>query len=147
MHLQSLQDVAFALAEERSLDRILQRVVQGLTGEGLALARVWLIDTGDICAACPLRDECHDRMRCLHLVASAGRSIDGTEDWSRLTGDFRRIPLDARKVGHIGRTGSSVLIRDLNQDERWMARPDWVAREGIRSFAGHPLVFRGEILG
>jgi transcriptional regulator with GAF, ATPase, and Fis domain len=73
--------------------------------------------------------------------------LDGTEDWSRLTGDFRRIPLNARKVGHIGATGSSVLLREIGSDGRWQPDAGWVARESIRSFAGHPLVFRGEILG
>jgi transcriptional regulator with GAF, ATPase, and Fis domain len=73
--------------------------------------------------------------------------LDGTQDWSRLTGDFRRIPLNARKVGHVGATGSSVLIREIGQEERWQPNTDWVARESIRSFAGHPLVFRGETLG
>jgi transcriptional regulator with GAF, ATPase, and Fis domain len=147
MELQALQQVALAIAQERSLDRILRRLVEGLATEGGALARVWLMDAGDICTTCPLREECHDQTRCLHLVASAGRSLDGTEDWSRLTGDFRRIPLNARKIGFIGGTGSSVLLRDISLDERWKPRPDWVAKESIRSFAGHPLVFRGEILG
>ena len=147
MRLQSLQRASLALAEERSLDVILQRLAQALVDEHLALARVWLIDAGDICRVCPLSGECPDQTRCLHLVASAGRSVDGTEDWSRLSGDFRRIPLGARKVGYIGATGSSVLIRDLAQEARWKPRPDWVARESIQSFAGHPLTFRGEVLG
>src|SRR5262245_14686246 len=147
MRLESLQEVALAIAQERSLDAILGRVVEGLATEGVALARVWLIDAGDLCSTCRLRSECHDQTRCLHLVASAGRSLDGTEDWSRVSGDFRRIPLNARKVGHIGRTGSSVLLPDIAIDERWRPRAQWVARESIRSFAGHPLVFRGEILG
>src|SRR5262249_27321477 len=147
MELQALQQVSLAIAQERSLDRILLRLVEGLATEGGALARVWLLGAGDICTTCPLREECHDQTRCLHLVASAGRSLDGTEDWSRLTGDFRRIPLNARKIGFIGGTGSSVLIRDISLDERWKPRPEWVANESIRSFAGHPLVFRGEILG
>jgi transcriptional regulator with GAF, ATPase, and Fis domain len=147
MRLKSLQGVSIAIAEERSLDVILHRLVQGLVNEDLALVRVWLLDAGDICEKCPLRRECAAQTRCLHLVASAGRSLDGTEDWSRLTGDFRRIPLNARKVGHIGATGSSVLIPEIGQEERWKPRADWVARESIRSFAGHPLIFRGEILG
>jgi transcriptional regulator with GAF, ATPase, and Fis domain len=143
----SFQRLLLEVAEERSLDTILERLVRGLVNEGLALARVWLFDAGDICASCPLRQECSDQSRCLHLVASAGRSLDGAEDWSRLTGDFRRIPLNARKVGHIGATGSSVLLRDIEQEGRWQPDAAWVARESIRSFAGHPLVFRGEILG
>src|SRR5579872_6595427 len=147
MELQDLQEVALAIAEERSLDRILARLVQGLVEHGIALARLWLLDPGDICNSCPLREECRDRTRCLHLVASAGQSLDGTEDWSRLTGDFWRIPLNARKVGYVGATGSSVLLRDIARDPRWEPRADWVGRESIQSFAGHPLIFRGETLG
>ena len=147
MHLESLQKVSLALAEERSPAVVLQRLVQGLVDEGAALARVWLLERGDICRECPLRDECKDQTRCLHLVASAGHARDGSEDWSRLSGNFRRIPLGARKVGHVGATGSSVLIRDLSRERHWKPNTDWVAREGMCSFAGHPLVFRGELLG
>jgi transcriptional regulator with GAF, ATPase, and Fis domain len=147
MRLGGLQSISLAIAEERSLDVVLQRLVQGLVDAEAALARVWLFDAGDICATCPLSGECVDRTRCLHLVASAGGSLDGTEDWSRLTGDFRRIPAGARKVGHIGQTGSAVLLHKIGEDGRWTPRADWVARESIRSFAGHPLIFRGEVLG
>jgi transcriptional regulator with GAF, ATPase, and Fis domain len=147
MQPQALQQMSLALAEERSLDVILQRLVQGLVDEGVALGRVWLLDRGDICDACPLRTECPDQARCLHLVASAGRSLDGTEDWARLSGDFRRIPLGIRKVGHIGATGSPVLLGDIASDTHWAPRTEWIARESIRSFAGHPLIFRGETLG
>ena len=147
MHPHALQQMSLALAEQRSLDAILQRLVQGLVDEGVALGRVWLLDRGDICDTCPLRAECPDQTRCLHLVASAGRSLDGTENWARLSGDFRRIPLGVRKVGYIGATGSSVLLGDIEADTQWAPRADWVARESIRSFAGHPLIFRGEVLG
>jgi transcriptional regulator with GAF, ATPase, and Fis domain len=147
VHLQSFQDISLAIAEERSLDTILQRLVQGLERENLALARVWLFDAGDICDTCSMRPECADQTRCLHLVASAGRSLDGAEDWSRLTGEFKRVPSNARKVGHIAATATSVLLPDIAIDDRWKPRADWISRESIRSFAGHPLVFRGEVLG
>ena len=147
MQLASLQAMSVAIAEERSLDVILRQLVQGLIQEGLALARVWMLGPGDSCATCLLRGECADQRRCLHLVASAGRSRDGVEDWSRVSGEFRRIPLNARKVGYIAATGQPVLIRDIRLEEHWKPRAEWVAREGICSFAGHPLVFRGEVLG
>jgi transcriptional regulator with GAF, ATPase, and Fis domain len=147
MDLQSLQRVSVALGEERSPGVVLQRLVQGLVELGAALARVWMLDGGDICPECPLRKECPDQTRCLHLVASAGRSLDESQDWSRLSGDFRRIPLGARKVGHVGASRSSVLIGDLSVDKQWKPRAEWVANESIRSFAGHPLIARGEMLG
>ena len=148
MNPETLQAVALAVAAERSLDRILARIVEGLASQaGVALARVWLIGPGDICETCPLRAECPDRSRCLHLSASAGGPDDGREDWSRLDGAFRRFPIGVRKIGRIAATGEGILIEDVARDHEWIARPDWVQRERIRSFGGQPLVFRDEVLG
>jgi transcriptional regulator with GAF, ATPase, and Fis domain len=136
------------VAAERSVDRVLSQIVQGLVAQGgVALARVWLLGPGDICETCPLRAECPDRTRCLHLSASAGTSVSGEQDWSGLAGVFRRFPLNVRKIGRIGATGTGILIEDVSLDDEWIAQPDWVRRERIRSFGGQPLVFRGEILG
>jgi transcriptional regulator with GAF, ATPase, and Fis domain len=148
MNPETLQAVALAVAAERSVDSVLSQIVEGLLAQtGVALARVWLIGPGDICETCPLRTECPDRTRCLHLVASAGRSLSPRNDWSRLDGHFRRFPLGVRKVGHIGARGEGLLIDDVAQDSAWIARPDWLHKERIRSFGGQPLVFRGERLG
>jgi transcriptional regulator with GAF, ATPase, and Fis domain len=35
----------------------------------------------------------------------------------------------------------------LSANQPWVLRPDWVIREGLRSFAGHPLKFRDDVLG
>ena len=148
MDLETLQRVALAVAAERSLDRTLAQIVEGLAGQpGVALARVWLVAPGDICETCRLRLECPDRTRCLHLVASAGRPVSAPHDWSRLDGHFRRFPLGVRKVGHIGATGEGLLIEDVAEDPGWIARPEWLREEQIRSFGGQPLVFRDERLG
>jgi transcriptional regulator with GAF, ATPase, and Fis domain len=95
-----------------------------------------------------MRPECPDQTQCLHLVASAGApSKTSGEDWSRLNGAFRRFPLNVRKIGRIGATGDPILIKDIQKEGEWIARPEWAAQEGIRSFAGQPLIFRDEILG
>lgn len=148
MNPEALQSVALAVAAERSLDRTLAQIVEGLVAQpGVALARVWLIAPGDICATCPLRGECPDQRRCLHLVASAGRSLSPASEWSRLDGQFRRFPLGVRKVGRIGATGEGLLIEDVAQDVAWIVRPEWLRKERIRSFGGQPLVFRDERMG
>jgi transcriptional regulator with GAF, ATPase, and Fis domain len=148
MRPEALQPVALAVAQERSLDVVLARIAQGLAGQpGVALARVWLLAPGDICDRCHVRSECPDQTRCLRLVARAGRPTRSPEDWSRLDGDFRRVPLNVRKVGRIGATGEGILIKEVADDTAWIARPEWALREGIRSFAGHPLLFRDEVLG
>jgi transcriptional regulator with GAF, ATPase, and Fis domain len=147
---ETFQQIALAAAESLALDEVLVRIVRGLAElPGLALARIWLLEPGDICSACPKRSECADQTRCLHLVASAGRSrAEPPEAWTRTNGDFRRIPLGTGgKVGQIGMTGKSIWLPDIHLDYRWIARPEWARSESIRSFAGHPLVFRGEVLG
>ena len=125
MNPEALQAVALAVAAERSVDRVLTQIVQGLvTQPAVALARVWLIGPGDICQTCPMRAECPDQTRCLHLLASAGTPSNQREDWSRLDGAFRRFPLGVRKIGRIGATGEGILIEDLERDHDWIARPD-----------------------
>jgi transcriptional regulator with GAF, ATPase, and Fis domain len=51
------------------------------------------------------------------------------------------------KIAHIAVTGKSIRIPELADDQQWVRDPDWVKAEGLVSFAGHPLVFRGEPLG
>jgi transcriptional regulator with GAF, ATPase, and Fis domain len=148
MNPESLQRVALAVAAERSVDRVLSQIVEGLVERSsVALARVWLIAPGDICSTCPMRVECPNQARCLHLSASAGAPLDSRADWSRLTGTFRRFPLNERKIGRIGTTGEGIFISDVARNQEWIAHPDWVQRERIRSFGGQPLLFRGELLG
>jgi transcriptional regulator with GAF, ATPase, and Fis domain len=149
MQLDGLLPVALAAAEAREPEAVLQTIVRGLASNlGLALARIWLFGPGDLCGDCRLRDECPDQTRCLHLVASAGASRrDATERWDRIDGDFRRMPLARhRKVGRIAASGEGLLA-EVAQDAAWIVRPEWARGEGIASFAGHPLTFRGEVLG
>jgi transcriptional regulator with GAF, ATPase, and Fis domain len=145
MHLEALQNLALRISGERDVDAVLQQIVAGLVQQsGIALARVWIVKPGDICASCRMRSACPDQTNCLHLAASAGSSVTG-ECWSRTTGDFRRMPLAHLKVGSIASDRTGLLIADP-QSEQW-ARSDWVRREGIISFVGQPLVFREESLG
>jgi transcriptional regulator with GAF, ATPase, and Fis domain len=148
MNPEALQAVALAVAAETSVDRVLAQIVEGLVATtAVALARVWLIAPGDICETCPLRAECRDHARCLHLSASAGAPLARGADWTRLDGAFRRFPLGVRKIGRIGETGDGLFIADVSRDQEWIARPDWVRSERIGSFGGQPLIFNREILG
>ncbi|HTZ74239.1 MAG TPA: sigma 54-interacting transcriptional regulator [Candidatus Aquilonibacter sp.] len=148
MDASSLLSLAASVAVERETRTVLDSIVRGLARQsGVALARIWLLAPGDICADCFLRSECRDQTECLHLSASAGASLDGREDWSDLQGHFRRIPLGTRKIAAIAETGQSILIaKDLKQ-HKWMARPEWAEREGLQSFVGHPLISQGSTLG
>lgn len=144
----ALQSIALSVAQERSVEVVLRRIVEGLASQpGVAVARVWLVAPGDICGSCPMRAECPDRSRCLHLVASEGASRAGEGRWGSTGGDFRRFPLGVRKIGRIGASGEGLLVADVASERRWVVRPEWAEREGVESFAGQPLVFREQVLG
>src|SRR5437773_572069 len=137
-----------AMARQRSLPELLRAITSGISRcKQVVLARIWLIDAGDICPTCPLRSECPDQTRCLHLVASAGNSADLQADSRRLDGAFRRFPLGVRKIGRVALKGEPLLLSGVAGEEEWIADREWWRREKVRSFAAQPLVFRGETLG
>jgi transcriptional regulator with GAF, ATPase, and Fis domain len=148
MNTDKLQHIAFSIANEKTLDIALCRLVKGLAEEeDIALARIWMVQPGDICSSCPMQSECPDQRSCLHLVASYGASVQAdTAPWTQLDRAYRRFPLNVRKVGRIGATGESMLLDDV-ESSQWVREPEWARDEGITSFAGQPLIFRGEILG
>lgn len=146
------------MAQSQDLNSVLATLVRGLADEPeVALTRIWVIAPGDICASCPMQGVCPDQTRCLHLVASAGNPLiepgaeDGSqEDWSRLNGHFRRVPLNTPfKLGQIATTGAPIYIRiqDGGREQLWLSQPDWVKAQKIRNFAGQPIIFQGEVLG
>ena len=144
-----LRDLLIEVSEQRSLNAVLGTVVRRLAEQPqIALARIWLMAPGDICKNCPMREECPDQTRCLHLVASAGRSRrDPGERWNRLDGSFRRMPIGVRKVGRVAASGDCLAVLDMSADSTWIADPTWAKDEGILGFEGQPLIFKGEVLG
>jgi transcriptional regulator with GAF, ATPase, and Fis domain len=139
------------LAGLHQLSELLPLAVQRFSESSMiALARIWMTlpPRPNDCSQCRLAGECANRERCLHLVASAGRSIvDPSADWDRLDGAFRRFPIGIRKVGQIAASGNSIEVANVADDHTWAANPDWLASEQITSFVGHPLLHRGEVLG
>jgi transcriptional regulator with GAF, ATPase, and Fis domain len=83
----------------------------------VALARVWLLGP----------------------ISAAYRN----EDWSRLDGEFHNGGI---KITEVNATEKTTLIR-IAEDHHWIEKPDWAKSERIKSFAGHPLLFRGLRVG
>ena len=136
------------MAEERSAGALLRLIVDRLAAsQDAALARIWLLEPGDVCPTCPMAEVCADRTACLHLAAGAGRTLSGVGSWSNVDGRFRRFPLGVYKVGRIAARAEAIEVADLQEDGAWLADPDWARREGIRGFAGQPLLHRGKVLG
>jgi transcriptional regulator with GAF, ATPase, and Fis domain len=144
-----LQELLLEMPQEHSCPSLMDRVVRRLaTREHVALARVWLLRPGDICTTCPRRHECPGQVPCLHLVASAGRSVvDRQLEWNGTEGNYRRFPVGIRKVGHVAATRSALEIGDITRSDEWLVEPAWAERERIQGFAGQPLLFRGELVG
>jgi transcriptional regulator with GAF, ATPase, and Fis domain len=145
----SLRDGLLALATIRHVDELMHRVVTILAQRPhVALARIWQIDQGDLCASCRMAARCPDRTRCLHLVASAGApGSDDRPDWSRVDGEFSRIPLGVGKVGRVGATGEAIVVQDFAEDPSWLRRYQWAARQHISGLNVQPIKFKQEILG
>jgi transcriptional regulator with GAF, ATPase, and Fis domain len=149
-----LSEIAFnsineLIVRKSPMSETLQAITsQMMKDEEVALARIWLLDKGDICETCVLRKECPNQDSCLHLTASKGRNIKGKSVWSDLDGNFSRIPIGIRKVGYVGKSGESVYLSDLlTTKSSWIANEDWIKAEKIEGFAAHPLKFQDDILG
>jgi transcriptional regulator with GAF, ATPase, and Fis domain len=134
VQLAALQTLALSVAAARSPELVLKEVVRGLgMTDGVALARVWLLES-------------ESGEHVLRLRASVGLSqTDPEQRWDRIDGAHARLPLAYGKVGQIAASGKPLLLQKGPRD--WLLQPEWAESEGIESFAGQPLVFRGEVLG
>lgn len=136
------------MAQERTVQAVLDLVVKRLADEcNAALARIWLVKPGDICASCRMLPECKDQAECLHLAASAGVSIQDGTQWTTINGHFQRFPIGIRKVGQIAANATPLEVEEVLADSDWIVRPGWVSAEKVRGFGGQPLIYRGEVLG
>lgn len=146
---ESLKDRLLELAQIRNVDTLMKRVVALLAERPhIALARIWLLDRADLCSSCHTAAQCEDRTRCLHLVASAGlRRTADTPDWSRVEGEYQRIPLGVGKVGRVAAGGKAIVVQDLKAEPGWLARYKWAARLDIRGMNAQPIKFKDELLG
>jgi transcriptional regulator with GAF, ATPase, and Fis domain len=145
----SLRDLLLEIAPERSVEHLLQKVVQRLAERPHALvARLWLLEKGDLCAACPMRPRCPDQTRCLHLVASAESSVGVPgEEGRQAERELRRIPLGVGAVGRIAATGQPIVSNNPGAEVDGFGESGWAGRQGIRGFGGQPIIFQNEVLG
>ena len=143
--LDPLKSLLLDMAKGRSCESVLSLIVDRLTRTPqVALCRIWL--TRPICEACAEHDA--SQTQCLHLVASAGKSVTEGVTFDNIeNSSFRTFAVGHRKVGEIAATANPLEVKDVSADNSWMARPEWAAAEGIRGFGGQPLVYKGEVLG
>ncbi len=136
----SFERITLQMTSRLNLQEVLTTITQGLVDElDAAFARIWLLGPGDLCAECYKADSCSSREQCLHLKASAGM-------YTRTHGGYRRVPLGALKIGEIGQSREPLSTNDVLNDDR-LPNKKWLVENMLQSFAGHPLIFRGELLG
>ncbi|MBN8732185.1 MAG: recombinase family protein [Acidobacteria bacterium] len=77
--------------------------------------------------------ECPSRTRCLHLVASAGRSQRQPQSWSGIDGAIRRIPLGVRTCAIYARVSTSDKGQNpenqVQELRRFAATQGWTVAE------------------
>ena len=145
----SLRGLLLEIAQIRSVEDLLKRIVTRMAARPhVALTRVWLVDRGDVCAGCSMRQDCPNRRACLHLVAGAGRAGgDASGRWERLDGEYRRIPIGAGAIGQVAARGEPIILKEPAADPAWPRHPDWMPPEVIRGFDAQPIMHNGEVLG
>jgi transcriptional regulator with GAF, ATPase, and Fis domain len=137
--LELFHSIVLGIIQAKQMNVLLPMIVSELADTAdFALARIWLTET-------PLTDR---QQRVLRLSASAGKSRVERCSWKNLDGEFSSIPWGTLKIGHIAKNSESLHLDEHEiKHSRWTIHPKWIAREGIKGFAGHPLVFRGKVLG
>ena len=87
-------------------------------------ARIWLVD----------KERKH-----LILKFSAGK-------YKNIQGEFSKVPLDSNKIGPIVKTKKPTISNDVVNDPR-IRYPEWAKKERLKSFAGYPLMSKGQPIG
>ena len=87
-------------------------------------ARIWLVDR---------------ERKYLMLKFSAGK-------YKNIHGEFSKVPLDSNKIGPIVRTKKPAISNDVINDPR-IRHHEWAKKEKLKSFAGYPLVSKGQSIG
>ena len=104
---------------------IATKVTEGLVDKfNCAFARIWLVDR---------------ERTTLTLIASSGL-------YTRLDGDFAKVPMGAYKVGKIAQHSIPFLSNQL-AEESWVKDRQWAVDNKICGFAGLPLAIAGETIG
>ncbi|MDJ0635660.1 MAG: LuxR C-terminal-related transcriptional regulator [Xenococcaceae cyanobacterium MO_188.B29] len=123
--LQKIDHLNQSLSNCLEPEAIANKITGGLVeGCDCAFARIWLV-TPDFTE--------------LRLVASSGL-------YTRLNGDFARVPMGAYKVGKIAQHCIPFLSNSL-AEESWVKDREWAIANKINGFAGLPLAIAGKAIG
>ena len=118
-------DIGLALTRSNDLPEMLGMCAEAIVEHmDAAFARIWTVDTAGTT---------------LELQASAGL-------YTHIDGGHARIPVGKFKIGWIAQEKKPHLTNDVEHDPR-VGNHEWAAREGMKAFAGYPLIVDGQLLG
>lgn len=118
-------DVATALIAPRPLREVLQACAAAVVRHlDAAFARIWTVNTAE---------------RLLELQASAGM-------YTHIDGPHGRVPIGKFKIGMIAESRRPHLTNAVVGDPN-VSDPEWARREGMRAFAGYPLMVGDDLVG
>ncbi len=121
----AIAEIGAVLVRSQSLPGMLQDCADLLVKHlDAAVVRIWLIENDAAMLA---------------LKASAGCD-------SRIDARYSRIPIGELKMGGIARNRRAEFTNDIASDPV-LSMSDWVQLESIVSFAGHPMLVAGELVG
>ena len=114
-----------SLRKHDDLKNRLQATVESLVKYFNAkFARLWIVD---------------EERKNLLLKFSAGK-------YKNISGEFSKVSINSIKIGQIARTKKPIIANDVINDPR-IKYPEWAKREKLQSFAGYPLLHKGQIIG
>jgi len=117
--------VSAAMSQGAELCETLQQCARAMIDFlDIAYARVWTIEDG--------ADE-------LCLVASAGQYV-------YLDILTTKLPLAFCEIGNLAKVGNPIVIDPIESDSK-MQNPEWAQREGLKCFAGIPLMIERRCVG
>src|SRR5262245_14442702 len=138
-----LLPVILSIAQAEGPAAVLGQIINAvMENEHVALARIWFLDQEKACPVCGRQgDEV-----ALHMRASGGRPLEAGADWTRIDRSQHHVALDSKKkLAAMVRSGEPLLVTDVLQDAA--IDQAWARRERIQGVVGHPLRFRGNIVG
>ena len=123
--LQNIESINQSLSNCLEPEDLATRITNGLVERfNCSFARIWLVEPDG---------------KILRLVASSGM-------YTRLDGDFARVPMGAYKVGKIAQNCIPFLSNQL-AEESWVKDRQWAIDNKICGFAGLPLAIAGKVIG
>ncbi|MEK7336188.1 MAG: PAS domain S-box protein, partial [Nitrospirota bacterium] len=132
--------VSLAINQNQPVDEMLDRcIAMTIQHLGAAFVRIWTIEPRDACGNCARVEACTDQTPCSYLHTNDELSTS-------LHGESRQAPLGILKIGQIAQEMGTVWTNDVLHDDR-LPDKQWMQENGLRSFAGIPLIVEGRVFG